>query len=199
MLIETVMVYQMIKKSNLLLFLLFFMACASIDYNAEMSKEFEKVDPEFSLYVQDFIGLTSPYYQEAALSGLSLGKKRLNSKSAIGICKIFTTNGGPEILVDKDFWAIANESEREALVLHELGHCLCGLDHQHFEGSYGDESVPRKVSDRLKKGYLEDGCPNSLMHPIVISPSCYSKHRDHYRFELRLRCYTEKVRLEKRT
>ena len=77
-----------------------------------------------------------------------------------GIC-----SGRGVIKINKELWFdITSDAKKEALIFHELGHCLLGRDH---------------VDD-----LFDDGCPISLMHPILISEYCYEKHKEDLQYEL---------------
>jgi len=189
----------MMKQVNILLLLLFFMACGTINMDAPLDKEFQGIPNEFEPYVQDFTELIDPYYNKNVLKSLSVGKKELRDGDAVGICKIYTLDGGPEIILDSLFWQNSSPERREALMFHELGHCLCALDHAHFEGKYSDKdhSSNHKQEDYAENGYLEDSCPVTVMHPTILNTECYVKHRLHYRNELRIRCYSRYVYVKK--
>jgi len=46
-------------------------------------------------------------------------------RGEIGMCYYFTDS----IEVNKDYWDRANINERDELIVHELGHCVLGLNH----------------------------------------------------------------------
>lgn len=64
------------------------------------------------------------------------------------------------IVIDKTFWANADWTEKEALFLHELGHCLGYRVHR---------------LDRLPG----TGMPDSIMYPSVIYYTWESNHDDY--------------------
>lgn len=188
------MFFNSIKRANLLLSLIFVVACTSLGKKDGFDQEFQGVAPEMRPYVKDFVELVGPHYRKDALKNLSIGIRALNEGEVVGLCKLFTTNGGAEILIDRSFWDVNGSEKREALMLHELGHCLCFLRHEHFEGSYKDDGDEDSTeSGKLKKGYFDDNCPVTLMHPNVLSANCYRTHRNHYRWELRTRCNAQQL------
>lgn len=83
--------------------------------------------------------------------------------SEIGTC-IFVEGSGYQraIRIERDTWDRRQDSDfREALIMHELGHCQLNLDH--------DDSVD------------EDGCAKSLMYPSMDRVwHCYAKKRRYY-------------------
>jgi hypothetical protein len=182
-----------IKNANLLLLLMFLVACAALTKEKDLNQDFNGVHPDLAPYLADFLELVGPDYNDSALSGLSMAIKPLNEGDVVGLCKRFTVNGGAEILVDSTFWDLNTQEKKEVLIFHELGHCLCWLGHEHFEGDYSKgENAPKDKKARHKKGFLEDGCPVTVMHPNVMPTSCYERHKEHYRWELRLRCQAQK-------
>jgi hypothetical protein len=70
------------------------------------------------------------------------------------------------------------------VIWHELGHCVLGRDHTY---SY-DQSWYVKLLEWInlteQKGFLKDGCPISLMHPIIVDDYCAEKHYLYYLQEL---------------
>jgi hypothetical protein len=79
----------------------------------------------------------------------------------IGTCSI--ANGFPLIIIDRRFWGVADEFEREELIFHELGHCL--LDRDHCE--------PKK-----------DGKSLSIMEPDLLGSTYYKANRENLINEL---------------
>lgn len=78
--------------------------------------------------------------------------KQLDMKDAVGVCH--TATGKIDIL--KPYWDQANFTQREILIMHELGHCALDLDHDNSEGFFG---------------------PNSIMRSEVLNPSYYNDFR----------------------
>lgn len=69
------------------------------------------------------------------------------------------------IRIDRQVWDLIPDYVREALVFHELGHCVLGRQH--------DDAVD------------DNGCADSLMHPYInVAVTCYKKERDKYLNEL---------------
>jgi hypothetical protein len=81
-----------------------------------------------------------------------IDRKELSMKNAVGVCH--TDTGFIEIL--KPYWDQANFTQREILIMHELGHCALDLDHDNSEGFFG---------------------PNSIMRSEVLNPSYYNNFR----------------------
>lgn len=67
----------------------------------------------------------------------------------------------PQVFIDKDTWSFLESNlKREALIFHELGHCIQDKEH--------DESLTSK------------GIPNSIMYPIILSTQTYESNYSHY-------------------
>lgn len=69
------------------------------------------------------------------------------------------------IHLDEDYWEKSDEYEREALIFHELGHCV--LDREHDDSIIFVDSGPR---------------PKSLMNSFLFSE--YKKNRGYYIWEM---------------
>jgi len=111
------------------------------------------IDPELVVYVRRF---------EAALGKKTHFPIRFGTID-IGLAGQCTEYlDGVEIEISKSWWEGQNESAREEVVFHELGHCELGRGH--------DERVI-------------NGRPASVMYPTVFS-TFYAKYRDEYVKEL---------------
>lgn len=84
-----------------------------------------------------------------------------------GVCKIYTYGDGSlaarNVEIDEVFWSKVNDTSKEIVVLHEMGHC--SLRREHRIESTG-------------------GVAASLMYPQVISPSTYLSRQLAYISEL---------------
>lgn len=63
--------------------------------------------------------------------------------NAIGYCII--SGSSRIVIINRGYWNVASEIERELLIFHELGHCILNMEH--------DETV------------RPDGTPASIMYP----------------------------------
>jgi hypothetical protein len=70
----------------------------------------------------------------------------------------------PTVYIDPSAWQTQNDWGHEAVILHELGHCILGRGH--------DSRV------------LDTGAPRSLMYPTRIDPQVYHDNRGYYFTEL---------------
>lgn len=112
-------------------------------------------EDEFATYVRIF-KLEAEYRKVHTkvdkIKIVMVDKEKLSMSNAIGIC--FPARNTIEIL--KAYWDQANFSQREILIMHELGHCALDLDHDNSEGYLG---------------------PNSIMRSDVLNPSYYNNFR----------------------
>ena len=81
----------------------------------------------------------------------------------IGLCSL----PRKKIQIKRSTWTHMSDLRREALMLHELGHC-------HFYLAHTTAMHP-------------NGCPASLMHPKILPEACYRKMRNYYLGELAYR------------
>lgn len=117
------------------------------------------VDPKLQVYMDRFsqdIGVDVSYIDAkfGTLEGIT-----------VGVCKqgAFLS----EITIDRGYWDFTTASDREELVMHELGHCALNLNHN--EGR-----IP------------VTNCPISIMFPYVFgSDVCYTGNRPHYIAQLK--------------
>lgn len=79
----------------------------------------------------------------------------------------------PLIIIDPSYWYSHSEWDREALIYHELGHCIL----QRFE--HIDNLKIVKNKDGSKEVY-----PESLMDSTVVDGSIYQKYQAYYLDEL---------------
>lgn len=60
-------------------------------------------------------------------------KTLYKSQGFVAVCRKSSKSGRKEILVDQDFWN-KNPNLRKTLIMHELGHCRLGREHQEAKG-----------------------------------------------------------------
>jgi hypothetical protein len=138
------------KAAVLLLLMLGLAACGRSE---------SRVDPVFEPYVQRFA-------EEAEKRDRSVDRSDLIVEfdpelKTSGKC---TLEPRPHIRVKTADWEKADDTLKEAILFHELGHCLLGRVHL----------------DLLD----EDRTPRSLMTRMLIDSGTYAKKRDHYVEEL---------------
>ncbi len=121
-----------------------------------------KVDPSLQEYITRF---------EKASPGMTIvdleaGFGDLSKDKYAGVCYSGGLGDTPTVVIDTQFWAKADDTLREQVVFHELGHCI--LQRIHVAGSRADNI----------------DAPVSLMHSGVFSEAVYVKYRADYIKEL---------------
>lgn len=89
-----------------------------------------------------------------------------------GLCQQ-TTFQSPKVVVNRAVWNARSVASREALIFHELGHCLLGRDHR-------DEM---KTEVRTSDG-RERSIPASLMNLRGVPGTIYFENKEYYLREL---------------
>lgn len=80
----------------------------------------QKFSQEFNVFVDSTVYFDDSSYEDLSTSGTG----------TLGKCIVQTNH----IIIDKRFWDDAPSSVREALLFHELGHCMLGLGHDNVRG-----------------------------------------------------------------
>jgi len=111
----------------------------------------KKIDPEFQSHVDRF----SKYLGRKV--EIRIQFEELDDET-VGLCAIYS-DGYREIEIDREYWDDAEESVRDELIFHELGHCILDLDH--------DETL-------INKGNYYQ-IPNSIMYPFTFGYTSYYK------------------------
>jgi hypothetical protein len=110
----------------------------------------------------------------------------------IGTC-YYKYYGKNYITINIEWWNRLSTAhlEKLTLIFHELGHCYLYRKHTEI---YKEEDIDGfwswldnilfEMGLYIPKGYLEDGCPYSMMHPYSIGYWCMNRHYKHYMKEL---------------
>ena len=119
------------------------------------------INPELYSYVASFEGyLSKPIENLIVKFSDVLGGD--NGSIILGTC---TWGSTPTIEIDIDDFGRLTETQREALMYHELGHCVLNRTHN--------------------DGYIDDSnCANSIMNRFIINQTCYDTYYVHYINEL---------------
>ena len=123
---------------------------------------------EVANYVGKFIG-------DAAIQGVEVISNmdhpkleiQISSLSSYGSSVIGLCESGPalrRVTFDPTFWNAVDDTQRELLTHHELGHCVLGRPHR---------------SDLLPTGAYA-----SIMYPIIMRDSTYTSNYAYYQSEL---------------
>lgn len=165
------------------------------------SRTHESVDDSFRPYLEDFLkgAKDAGVYKtiESRLQTLIIKFENVKQfdKDYIGFC-----HPDNQVWVDEQEWRQASHNRRQALIDHELGHCLLGRIHRHkahyqrADGRgeilyvpYRDAlavaySVPPR--DLASKDYYELSSQESIMYSKVATGEYYGKHKAKLRKEL---------------
>ena len=178
------------KRLMLLAFSLSLLAtCCS---SGKIRPEHKGVDPAFKSYVEEYMWLSA---QNNILfkKDVTIGFKSL-PEAAVGMC----TYGGwfREIDVDPTYWKQTTKITHLALLFHELTHCYCDRGHDYGNGVNYPASSEARLKQAIKwmveggprPGFWDDGCPTSLMFPVVVDDICMKEHYREYTTEMFNNC-----------
>lgn len=179
-----------ISQLVIVIFLIITASCSTVTVGPRPN--FTGVDPEFT-------GIVSKYKTLADLYGIKFDKEvtigfshRLSSE-VMGETQF--EDEWREISINSRSWDKSTLPTRYVLLLHELTHAYCDRGHDFDE----DKNYPQTREERIElskraaagekiPGYLEDGCPSSIMFPSVLPDFCTIKHIKSYIKEMFQRC-----------
>ena len=166
--------------------LIFITSCSALPRVAHYQKG---IDPTFKPYIESYRNIIGEKKYQNKFDNLSMNFKNLEG-NAVGKCW-WLLNGGFEIEVDTSWWYnnMFDSKAKEFLTYHELEHCIryrMHTDRKHKIETIVDffEEIGYYLGIISKSGYLEDGCPASLMHSHVMDYRCREKHYLYYIKEL---------------
>lgn len=152
-----------------------------------MIKKYDGIHPEFQSYIEEFKYKSQGKVTDDDFVGLTMGfRKYPDDVNTVGTCHYMAN----EVDINVEWWNSWYRSyqERYELVFHELGHCVLYRGHTEIPTHTGFKAWLERLGFRLgiftQKGYLEDGCPASFMHPYTLSERCINKHYHYYMNEL---------------
>lgn len=168
-------------------------SCSCSGRKIKLVPDYKDVDPRVQKYVDEYMWLSTQnniqFYNK-----VTIGFKKIKDGNVIGTC----TYGGffREIDIDIDYWNNSTKAERMALIFHELTHCYCGRGHDYGENLEYPETEMARIARALqwkmrggpRPGYWDDGCPFSLMYPVVVDDDCTLAHYAEYTAEMFDRC-----------
>lgn len=173
--------------------------CASLP--ARFTPLYPPNDPEFNIYIDDFIYRSHGMLGHRDFENLDISFKPqdysagkiVDDASVIGMCywNWGILGAKNRIEIDPMYWKTAGEYEKWNLIFHEMGHCVCNLQHPDikeesgFIGWLNDVGI---TTVRKQEHYLRDGCPATIMHPLNLSNECVADHQQYYIQELFSRC-----------
>lgn len=172
--------------------------CSSMREKSKIKQkqEYTGVDPLLQPYVDEFFKLSAENHL-VFKNSVSMGFTDIKRDTVIGTCTYQTSFR--EIDIDKTYFKEAGPLCRKILVFHEMIHCYCNRDHDHNDGvayplslmSMFKDKVAEKIPwclDKNPSGYFDDGCANTIMHPVIQDEWCIERHYDHYLKEMFNRC-----------
>ena len=162
-------------------------SCMVMNNDIRLIPAFGSVDPKLEKYVASYEShFTEEMRKRFARYKLTMGFE-FEHGDVVGQC-FYMQPGVVEVGINERSWKYESESERENLVFHELTHCLCGRDHDHHFGKYRDRHHLYNLELIKENGLMADGCPTSIMYPIILPYDCYDVHHAHYMKEMTERC-----------
>ena len=170
------------KKLVLLITMLMLYSCSTYP---RISTNQKGVDPVFKPYVEDYRIIIGKDKYEEKFKKLHINFAVLDGDT-VGRCW-WLGNGGFEIEIDTDWWQrnMFYGDERKFVMYHELEHCMRYRLHTNRVNEIDSvidflDEMGYYLGVIPKPGYLKDGCPASLMHSHVMSPTCRQKHYVYY-------------------
>jgi hypothetical protein len=91
-------------------------------------------DVETKPYLDDFLALAADHGFTFSEEDVEIGLGEVEQlpgdpgETTVGICYKYPDQL-PRIVIASDTWEKSDDADREALLFHELGHCLLGRDH----------------------------------------------------------------------
>lgn len=129
------------------------LGCAS-----SVSKQVGSIDGDFVPYVAKFLSYGQTYGRHFNIDHLVVTFGVLDGSIA-GECYM----GHEYIVISTYWWPLLNDTQREILILHELGHCELGLGH--------DNNI---IMAPL--GNIEE----SIMYPYIVYYVDYLTYQNYY-------------------
>ncbi len=139
---------------------------------------------QFASYVERFEQVSSKVGKPVKVTDLVV---RFGSPEEVGERRDGVCETGdfipPTVILNVRNWGRMSEESREALMFHELGHCVLFRNHV---SEYMADAKASSTESNPGDSQEEDGTkvPRSLMYPIALNPEMYVDHRDHYHHEL---------------
>lgn len=117
----------------------------------------------FTKYLNLFETKSEIYGKRVKVTDVTIRFGKVDSAQEAGHC-LLSQDSPPEIVINEATWNGMDEAKREALVLHELGHCI--LRRKHREDDF------------------TSGVPASIMYPYTLDGTVYRQNEDYYLREL---------------
>jgi hypothetical protein len=118
----------------------------------------------FAPYVSRFEDTSIDFGNAVKVDNLVVQFGQMDTPAEHGVCDITGDGSPPTITIDQAYWNQADENTREALIFHELGHCVLRRVHETTIAANGE--------------------PESMMYPYTMDKQVYAKYRQQYLQEL---------------
>jgi hypothetical protein len=131
-----------------------------------------KIPPQLETYVNKFLteGEVRGYYAQGQVDDLYYNFTDLGNSEILGDC--VQTPFSNTINVNTVYWASLDNTQREILLMHEMGHCVL---HRVHNRAFWYIMMPYDT---------EQSEPKSIMFPIILDETAYLKYRKQYLDEL---------------
>ena len=173
-----------IATTGLMLIALLSCCVITIDVN-RLSPYYTGVDTKAAPYVNEWLSLAKErgfkFNHE-----VTVGFKEIDKGNTIGLTHYGI--GWREIDLSTEYWSHATETAKTSLLWHELCHAYCFRRHDYgADKKYNDgEGMQTVVHKGL--GFFDDGCPVSIMFPVMTADICFVRHYGNYTAEMFDRC-----------
>ena len=149
-----------------------------------------KTDEEFKPYIDEFSHIikTSPFVNKIKHVSIIFSDLNPNQETqTLGVCYNMMRKD-TFIKIDRPSWYKYGPLSQQALVFHELGHCICNIPHTTPNDSIIDKILDGILIKKREVIYLSDGCASSLMYPYAIGSRCLERHWNYYIKDLQEKC-----------
>jgi len=127
--------YKFLLVSLSIIGLVLFQSC-----KGDVLETDDELIPYFDLFAEE--GAKRGFdvdYEASRIEGLI---QNISQSNVLGQC--FRNEEKPKkVIVDRDYWEEANETERQFLIFHELGHCF--LNRSHFDAKKPGTDTCRSI------------------------------------------------------
>lgn len=125
----------MIKIKYISLVYLFLMVLSSCNKETHRSSQ---IEAELIEHFNEFSIQANNYgiYVDFDVLNINAYIENIQSIGTVGQCKIYSDDS-KEVILDVNYWQNSDFYSKEALVFHELGHCVLGRSHNETKDQHG--------------------------------------------------------------
>ena len=168
------------KIINLITIFLLFYSCSTLRF----ARKHDGIDYRVKPYIDHFVKSSNGKMTYEDLEDVSIGfVDYTEGERNAAVC--WPLGYLTEIDISRRWWFDMSSSlQKMELIYHELGHCV--INRVHTKSKYGEDYVTRFENYLFELGILKelndlkDGCPSSIMNPIVLDERCIIKHYNYY-------------------